>query len=302
MESDNAMRAFVSVVEEKGFSAAARLLGVPTSTISRQMSRLEQRLDARLLNRTTRSLTPTDIGWRYFEHCKRIVGDIAEAEDEIRELQSTPRGRVRLSMMPTIPMIQNMLSAFMNEYPEIELEVLTEMRYVDLAAEGIDVALRTGQLKDSSLVARQLLSADLAAFASAEYLERNGTPQTTADLSDHQCLAHAGAGDGGQSRWPTKTGKPVAIKGRLTTSDLGLIANGVVNGLGIGLVLRRFVEADIKAGRVIQVLEDELGATMTASLVYPSSRFLSARVRAFVDFALAYAKEHDPNSPVDNRA
>ena len=295
MESDNSMRVFVSVVEQKGFSAAARLLGVPTSTISRKMSRLEQRLGARLLSRTTRSLTPTDIGRRYFERCKRIVGDIAEAEDEIRALHKIPRGRVRLSAMPTIPLIQDLLSAFMTTYQEIELEVLSEMRYVDLAAEGIDVALRTGQLKDSSLVARRLLSAELAAFASADYLAKNGTPQTIDDLSEHQCLAHAGAGDGGQSRWPTKSGKPVSITGRLRTSDLGLITNCVVSGHGIGIVPRRFVEAEIESGRVVQVLGDELGATMTASLVYPSSRFLSTRVRAFVDFALSYVKEHHPD-------
>ncbi len=288
------MEVFVTVVDQGSFSAAARLLGVPTSTVSRQVARTEDRLNARLLHRTTRKLTPTDAGWTYYEHAKQIVVDIQEAEEAVANMQLVPRGTLRIAAPPTSTresVLEALVPGFMLRYPEVKCDVVVASRFVDLVAEGFDVALRGGVLEDSSLMARKLITSCFGAVASADYLERRGYPETPDDLKDHCCILYRG--QEGPSRWPLYNGKSVSVSGRLTTNDMGVIAEAVNQGLGIGCMPLGFVGEELAAGTLKRVLEGQVGRSTNLQLVYPTGRHLPAKVRAFIDYCVEYMESNE---------
>ena len=213
----NEMETFVAVVEGGTFSAAARALGLPVSTVSRQVSRLEERLGARLLNRTTRRVTPTDSGQSYFQRCRRIVAESREAEEEVRQIHGAPRGLLKIAAPPSglrATAVEELVSAFLARFPEIEVELVAEARFVDLIAEGYDLALRGGILRDSSLVARRLLRMRTGLVASPDYLARRGRPRRVADLARHDLLVQRAPGR--QPRWPLMPRGSLPVRGRLT--------------------------------------------------------------------------------------
>lgn len=286
----NEMEAFVAVVEGGTFSAAARVLGLPVSTVSRQVSRLEERLGVRLLNRTTRRVTPTAPGQSYFERCRRIVADSRDAEEEVRQLHGAPRGLLRISAPPSglrATLVEELVTAFMVRYPEIEVELLAESRYVDLVAEGFDLALRGGILRDSTLTARRLLRMRTGLVASPDYLERRGRPRRVADLARHDLLVQRAPGR--QARWPLSPRGSMPVRGRLMTNDMAVSRAAALAGLGIGYIPLVLVDVELESGALELVLPNAVGRdTDGLHLVYPQGRLLAAKVRAFVDFAVAF--------------
>lgn len=286
----NEMEAFVAVVEGGTFSAAARVLGLPVSTVSRQVSRLEERLGVRLLNRTTRRVTPTAPGQSFFERCRRIVADSLDAEEEVRQLHGAPRGLLRISAPPSglrATLVEELVTAFMVRYPEIEVELLAESRYVDLVAEGFDLALRGGILRDSTLTARRLLRMRTGLVASPDYLERRGRPRRVADLARHDLLVQRAPGR--QARWPLSPRGSMPVRGRLMTNDMAVSRAAALAGLGIGYIPLVLVDVELESGALELVLPNAVGRdTDGLHLVYPQGRLLAAKVRAFVDFAVAF--------------
>ncbi len=292
----NEMETFVAVVEGGTFSAAARALGVPVSTVSRQVTRLEERLDARLLNRTTRRLTPTESGQRYFERCRRIVAEAREADEEVRQLHGAPRGLLRIAAPPSglrATTVEELVSAFLMRYPDIEVELTAESRFVDLLAEGYDLALRGGILRDSSLIARRLLRMRTGLVASRAYLERRGRPRRVADLARHALVVQRAPGR--PPRWPLSSRGTLAVRGRLTTNDLSVSRAAAVAGVGIAYVPLLLVDEELARGVLETVLPNAVGRDADGlHLVYPQGRLLAAKVRAFIDFAIAFFADRGP--------
>lgn len=296
MESMNSMEAFVRVVEAESFSGAARELGVPKSTLSRRISRLEKRLGAQLLVRTTRSLSLTDVGESYYERCRRIVADIEEAESMVRETSSTPRGRLRITLPVSHgnPMWGRLVCGFLLAYPEVELEAMAATRYVHLVDEGFDLAVRAGRLSDSNLMARQLMSSTQTVVGAREYLDARGVPATLDDLREHDCIIRTET-----ARWESNSGQVVTVSGRVRCNDISLAIEAVRSGLGLAIVPLPMIAEEIASGELTTVLDDEMRITTGIYAVFPQGRQLSAKVRAFIDYAVEFFSNAENGSAYD---
>jgi len=282
--------AFLAVVDTGSFTAAAQRLGLAKSNVSRRVARLEDRLGARLLERTTRRQRLTEVGASYHAHVTGAVEQLAEAARSVSELQGDPRGRLRV----TAPGDWNesmgrMVAEFSARYPEIQVEVELTQRRVDLVAEGFDVALRAGQMEDSSLIARSLGQGEAHVYASPAYLERHGQPRTPADLADHACVLFRGRQ--GRATWTFDgPGGPqaVEVEGAISAQDFGFVRAAVVAGAGLGIMPDTLVRDELRRGRVHQVLTDHCVFRSVFHVVYPSTRFISPKVRVYIDFCVEW--------------
>lgn len=278
---------FVRVVELGSFSAAAQRLRSSKSVVSRQIAALEAELGARLLHRTTRSLTLTEAGQAYFERVSRILADIDEANLSVTQLQAAPRGRLRVNAPMSFGFLHlaPALPDLLERWPELEVEVTMTDRFVDLIEDGVDVAVRIAKLADSSLIARRLAPIRMVVCASPAYLVRKGMPATPADLDGHDCLAF-GAGRGTEWRFVTANGAPwpVTVRGRLGIDNGDALRAAALRDLGVVMLPSFIVGADIQAGALVPLLEAFVPQERSLYAVYPHARHLSPKVRAFVDF------------------
>lgn len=287
MDLPGQLELFVKVVETGGFTRAARDLGVPKSTVSRQVARLEDRLGVRLIERTTRALRTTEAGQAYYERCVRILADIQEAEDAVTHAQVVPRGTLRI----TAPLVFGQLflgpvvSSFLTAWPEVRVEISLSDRRVDLIEEGFDLAVRIGTLDDSSMIARRLGQAPLVCCASPDYLARRGVPRVPADLERHDCLMYEYSST--TASWRLSQDTTVRVSGRLVSNNGDLLRSAAVAGLGVVMSPRFIVGPDLRAGRLVTVLDEHLQQTGGIWAIYPANRHLSTKVRAFVDHAIA---------------
>ena len=284
----SAMEAFARVAEARSFSEAARRLGASKSLVSRQVAALEAELGARLLHRTTRRLTLTEAGQGYYEHVARILTEIADANLSVTRLQAQPRGRLRvnapmsfgfLHLAPAIP-------DFLAACPEIEIDLAMNDRFVDLVDEGFDLVIRIGRLPDSSLVARRLAPMRRCVCASPDYLARAGVPGSPDDLANHQCLGYSNTALPDQWSFAAPDGKPwpVKIKGRLRANNGDALRVAALKGLGLVSLPSFIVGGDLQAGTLVSVLGAYVPQDSGIYAVYPHSRHLSPKVRAFIDF------------------
>ena len=278
---------FVAIVERGSISAAARALGVPRATLSRQLASLEDELGVLLAHRSTRRLALTPAGEELYRRARLIVAQAEEARGVVARLDGVPRGLLRVSVPPgpAAQVLAGVLVTYLSRYPEVRVEVTATTRHVDLVAEGIDVALRAGRLDDPSLVARQLRRSDLIAVASPADLAARGTPVSPADLAGHDCLVGYDRGATPARAWPLRGGGTLPISGRLATNDLDLTLAAAEAGLGVALVPDLVAAAALAAGRLVVVLPDHIGISSVMALVYPSREHLDPKVRAFVDLA-----------------
>jgi DNA-binding transcriptional LysR family regulator len=290
----SAINAFVSVARAGGFSEAGRRLRVPRSTLSRQIQRLEEELGVRLMERTTRRVRLTDVGESYFQRCAYALDMIDAAGSGAREAAAQPRGTLRVTA--PIDIARDVLSGFLPElrrrYPELELELEVAQRHVDIVAEGFDLALRGGErLRDSSLVARRLVSHTFALFASPAYLTARGVPEAPADLASHDLVTFNTAAGPLPWRLVGPAG-PVEIHPAtwLRANEFGLLRAALVAGLGIGLAESITASRDVRDGRLRPVLPDHTMHGGTLYAVYPGARRVPAKVRAFVDLLTAYLR------------
>ncbi|HEX9448311.1 MAG TPA: LysR family transcriptional regulator [Dongiaceae bacterium] len=288
MDRLGTMEAFVAVVDARSFSAAALKLRSSKSLVSRQIAALESALGARLFHRTTRSLALTEEGRRYHEQVVRILADIADANQSLSNMQSTPRGLLRvnapmsfgyLHLAPAVP-------DFLMQYPEIELDLTMNDRYVDLVEEGVDLALRLGRLADSSLIARKLAPARRVVCASPAYLRDHGVPETPDDLPQHQCLCYSNISASDEWRFVRQNGTPwpVEVKGRLHANNGDALREAALKGLGLVFLPTFIVGRDLQASTLVSVLTEHVAQDTGLYAVYPHARHLSPKVRAFVDF------------------
>jgi DNA-binding transcriptional LysR family regulator len=281
------MLAFIAVVDCHSFSAAAERLGVSKSVMSRRLSDLENRLGARLLNRTTRRLSLTEVGQAFYERCSRIVADLDEAERAVADLYAAPRGRLRINAPVSFGVMHlaPAIATFLADHPAIEIDIDLNDRTVDLVNEGYDLAIRIGRLRDSSLIARRLSPSRRVVCASPAYLQRRGMPGTPDDLARHDCLIYTNIPLAEQWQFAIDGEvRPVRVSGRLHASNGDLLRAAAVAGLGIA-VLPTFLVGDLLASGALCCLPFA-GPVPDAAVhaIYPQSRHLSPKVRVFVDF------------------
>jgi DNA-binding transcriptional LysR family regulator len=283
-----AIEAFVKVADTQSFSEAARRLRLSKSLVSRQIAALEAELGARLFHRTTRSMTLTEAGRGYFERASRILADLEEANRSVTQLQSAPRGRLRVNAPMSFGFLHlaPALSDFLSRYPEVEVDITLNDRFVDLVDEGFDVAVRIGSLEDSSLVARKLAPIRRAVCASPAYLKTRGVPASPDDLKTHDCICNSNVPLAREWRFITSDGRPwpVEVRGRLSANNGDTLRIAALNGLGFVHLPTFIVGSDLQAGILVTVLDRFVAQDMTLNAVYPHSRHLSPKVRAFVDF------------------
>ena len=286
----NEVMVFARVVEAQGFTAAAKRLGLPKSTVSRKVAQLERRLGVALLVRTTRSLHLTDAGRAYYARTARVLTELDEAERSVKDLRANPRGTLRITAPADFALLHGweVISEFTQKYPEVSVMLSLTSRYVDMVGEGFDLALRAGPLADSSLVARKLADGSLGLFATPQYLKKHGTPRSVAELSEHTCVIF-----GREPRTVWKLSGPgkgqttsVTVQGSVCADDYGFVLRAVLAGSGIGLVPQFLTADDVRKKRLVRVFEDVGVDSGGLHLVYPASRHLSAAARAFIDFTL----------------
>lgn len=279
----NDLDVFCRVVERAGFSHAAADLGVPASSVSRRIARLEESLGVRLLQRTTRTLHLTEAGQAYYDEVSRALGDIATAEMSLQVTQGSPRGRVRVTTVSE-PFVEELLYDFLKAFPDISLEIDKSHRMVDLVAEGFDVAIRAGALSDSSLVAHRLLTSGPIIVAAPSYLERRGTPASIAELREHDCVVFASRLDG--ATWTLRTSRgeaKVNVSGRVAVNGFLAAVEACCQGLGLGLFARHFIEARLASGELVEVLPEAAPSPTGLWVVYPSRTLVAPAVRALID-------------------
>lgn len=282
------MEGFVRAVELGGFSAAGRDLGLTPSALSKLVSRLEARLGVRLLNRTTRALTLTAEGESYFTRSQRILADIRDAEAEAVRSRDRPRGLLRMNVGVAFGLHQlaRATPLFLERYPEIQLELIVTDRMVDLFKETADLALRTGPLPDSSLIARKICDLQRVICASPTYLARHGIPMTPDDLRDHNCIAINASNK--LNQWPFRTAKGrriLPVSGNVIANNAETVLQLGLAGVGIVCLGDNIVGDEIRRGNLIPILTaTHWVEPLPLHAVYPQGRHRSPKVGAMLDF------------------
>ncbi|MCL1095848.1 LysR substrate-binding domain-containing protein [Shewanella kaireitica] len=274
---------FVAVAETESFTKAAARLGISTAQVSRQVSALETRLAAKLFHRTTRKVSVTEVGRVYYQHCRQVLDGLDEAERAITNLQTTPRGLLKITAPVTYGegTIAPLINDFLTQYPELEVQMnLTNLK-VDLVDQGYDLAIRLGQLEDSSMMAKRLGSRTQYVCASPSYVSTYGLPHTLSELEQHNCLI------GTLDYWRfQEKGKArnVRIKGNLSCNSGHALVDAAIKGLGIIQLPDYYVNPFIASGELVSLLENNRQADEGIWALYPHNRHLSPKVRMLLDF------------------
>jgi DNA-binding transcriptional LysR family regulator len=297
MDTLTRMRSFVDVVRAGGYSAAARATGRSKAILSKDVRELEDFLGVRLLTRTTRSVAATEAGQTYFEEALELLAGIDGLQERMREQGDTPRGPLRVSAPRTYSdgLIGEAIMAFARAYPEVQLDIVFEDRFVDMVAERFDVAIRISELADSSLIARKLAPFRVVVCAAPEILERYGRPETPEDLSKVPAIVDSNHRIKGAYTFDTPEGRrAVRIQERMAINAPSVIRMAAVAGLGFCQVPHLSVREDLAAGRLVTVLEDYELKGVGVYAVYAERRHMTLKLRAFVDFlADQFAKRSD---------
>jgi len=278
---------FVKVVGNKSFSKAARLLRMPKSTISRRISQMEEHLGVKLLNRTTRHLSPTPIGQAYYEKCLVVLERLEEAQNLIKGLQAEPKGRLRLTIPYELGLffLKEIMTAFLQDYPDIILELELTNRMVDLVEEGFDLALRIGHLADSSLTAVKLIELEGGVYASPAFLKDRPLPQHPSDLQVNECIQFHTNHTHVWKFYHAQEGIiEILPTGRVQVNSMDYTCEATVNGLGIAALNKIVAYPYVKQGKLIEMLKDYKLSFPNIYAVYPSRKFLSPNVRTFIDY------------------
>lgn len=289
----NDLRLFLRVVETNSFTAAAEMLGIQKSTISRRIGQLEDDMGVRLLQRTTRKLKLTDEGQELFERCRPLVDELEQLPDFLAARHAEPQGRLRITMPPELAqfLTNELITEFMHTHPRIQLELELSTRVVNLIEEGIDLALRVGPLNDSTLVARKVASVGSGLYATPAYLKTHGTPETPDDLLQHHCLGRLSTNlQWSFDNW--QEGAPIPIPARMKANSLAFIKEMALQGLGIARIPRLFCNKEVEQGLLIPVLEPYHLPDTELHVIYPSRRHLNPKVRLFIDHLLTRLREH----------
>ncbi len=297
MDRFTSMTAFATVVAAGSFAAAAQRLSLSPAAVTNHVRALEQRLGARLLNRTTRKVSLTEAGRDYYERCTQILAQIEEADGRVSALSSAPRGMLRVNASSVLSYgLTTLIGDFSATFPEISVELIATDRLVDPVEEGFDVAIRYNEAPDSSLIVRRLGQFRVVACAAPAYLEQRGVPQRPQDLSQHNCLAYMHPGFTALTREWKLIGPDgevtVPISGNLHTNSLEAIRLALLEGRGIGMSQTYYLEEAVRAGELVHVLPEHHLGEYPIFALYPHRDYMPAKLRSFLDFAARHFAEH----------
>jgi DNA-binding transcriptional LysR family regulator len=295
MDRFTSLTAFVRVVENGGFSAAARRLNMSTTMVSNHVQALEERLGVRLLNRTTRKVSLTEIGKAYYDRSTQILADLEQADDIAGALQSTPRGTLRIhSATHIVPFVAPVVAQFLAKYPDVKVELMMGETSIDLIEDGFDVALRMTPPPDSSLIVRSLATWRHVACCSPAYIDQHGPVQTLAELGERNCFRHVNYPFGAEWRFLDRNGDPASVRiaGNLVSDSGETLRRAALEGIGIALAAGFLVRDDLDAGRLVRLLPDYHPVELSMNAIYPHRHHVSAKVRIFLDMLVKHSAEH----------
>jgi len=294
MDRLTSLTAFVRVVESGGFSAAGRRLEMSTTMVSNHVRALEERLGARLLNRTTRKVSLTEVGKVYYDRATQILTDIEQADDIAGALQSTPRGTLRIyTGTHIVPFVAPVVDEFLDRYPDVKADLNMGERLIDVIDEGFDVAIRLTPPPDSSLIVRSLATWRHVLCCSPSYLDRHGRLQQLSELTEHNCVRHALYPFGDEWHFVDRKDLPanVRVSGNLITNSAEMLRRAALDGTGVALMAGFMIHDDLEAGRLVRLLPEFRPVELTMNAVYPHRHHLSAKVRTFIDLLVHHSAE-----------
>ena len=294
MDRLTSLTAFVQVVDAGGFSAAGRKLNMSTTMVSNHIQALEERLGVRLLNRTTRKVSLTEVGRAYYDRATQILTDLEQADEVASAQQSTPRGTLRVhTATHMVPLIAPAVAEFLATYSEVQVDLRMGEAHVDLMEEGFDVALRMTPPPDSSLIVRKLATWRHVLCCSRAYIDKHGKPEQLADLVERNCMRHVmyPFGDDWQFMDRKGTNASVRVSGRLVTNSGEALRIAALQGVGICLAAGFLVHDDLEAGRLVRLLPEYRPVELSMNVVYQHRHHLSAKVRAFIDMLVHHSSE-----------
>jgi DNA-binding transcriptional LysR family regulator len=304
MDRMASMATFVKVVEAGGFAAAGRKLDMSPSTVTLHVQALEERLGVRLLNRSTRKVSVTEVGRAYYERCLQILADADDADNVVQALHSTPRGTLRLNASVTTPMLlAPVIAEFTSLYPEVKLAMTISDRMVDLVEEGIDLAILTMPIPDSNLIVRRIGSFRLVACAAPSYLAARGVPREPDDLMNHSCLTYSFSPWG--CDWyfgRADNRKSVRVAGNMESNSVEALKLAAVHGQGLILVPSFLVVDELTSGRLIPVLTQFPCPEKPVNAVYQHRHHLSAKVRSFLELVTRHFRVVEKSAEVLDRS
>jgi DNA-binding transcriptional LysR family regulator len=303
MDRLTSLTAFVRVVDSGGFSAAARRLNMSTTMVSNHVQALEDRLGARLLNRTTRKVSLTEVGKAYYDRCTHILADLEQADDIAGASQSTPRGTLRIyTATHIVPFVAPVIAEFLSVYPEVKIDLTMGERAIDIIDEGYDLALRLTPPVESSLIVRSLATWRHVLCCSPGYLGKHGPLQQLAELANHNCVRHVlyPYEDGWHFVDRNGTAVSARVSGNLYTNSGETLRRAALQGVGISLAPGFLIAEDLESGRLVRLLSEYKPVEFAMNAVYPHRHHLSAKVRSFIDLLAHHSAEHqkliDPGS------
>jgi len=292
MDKFESMRAFVQVVQTGGFAAASREMGVSRSAVNKLVMNLENSLRVQLLQRTTRKVTPTPTGLAFYDRCVAILADLEEAELAVSQLQTEPKGQLRINAPMTFGTryLSPIIARFLQQYPDLHIELSLSDRFIDPIDEGFDVTVRIAQPPESaSLIVHELWPNPVILCAAAEYLAEREPPTTPAELTQHACLAYGHLATDNQWTLIGPDGDyKITVTGPLCANNGEVLRDAAIQGLGITLLPQFIVATDLRAGRLQQIMPAYAAPPISVCALYPVNRHLSTKVRLFVEFLEAH--------------
>lgn len=290
MDRLSELEAFLAVVETGGFTAAGRRTGASQPAVSKAIGALENRLGVALFNRSTRNVTLTDPGQRYFDRIKPLLEEIEDANREVIGSAVDMSGSIRIAVPTTfgrlhvLPVVPDLLS----KYPRLEVDLILSDRMRDMVEDRIDLAIRVGAVDEPDAVVRRLARTPLVCVGSRQYFEKHGVPTTPAELADHNCLVYGGFKESADWPFVGPEGRfSVTVRGNLSSNSVETIRAGVLAGVGIGLFTKVSLVEELRHPDVVTILEDYVQDTRDISFIWPKRRLVSARVRHVTDFLAA---------------
>lgn len=301
MRNLNALLVFVKVAETRSFTLAAQRLGLTSSAISKSIARLEQELGVKLLTRSTRLVSLTGEGASFFERCRQILTEIEDAETAVTAATATPKGRLRLQMPVGFGrrVIVPKMWEFTQRFPELRVDIELSDRLVDLTYEAVDAVIHIGPVTDDRVVSHRLCNLSFAAYASPEYLAKNGTPQSPDELDQHQCLAYLLPLTGDHREWRfTKNGQDHSrvVSGALNINNAESLIEAAVAGAGIVMVSDFIAGNAMRSGKIQRILSDYVVAGPEVSVLHLPRSTLAAKVRVLVDYLKSIIEDIDPQA------
>jgi DNA-binding transcriptional LysR family regulator len=283
---------FINVVETRNYSATARSLGVSTSAVSAAVLRLEQKLAVRLLNRTTRRVSPTPEGLEFYQRCKRIIADLEQAEIAVGRSGRLPSGRLRIGMPSALGRLWVIprLPDFVRSYPSVSLEIVIGDFFTAQSRDGLDAAIQVGELPSSRMIVRKLAAVDYIVCGAPKYLLERGNPQSPSDLKDHVCLSYRRPRNGQIRQWRFNRGKSVATLtpgSEIVFNSGEALISAASSGLGLAQVAEYYARPEIEAGRLVELMRRHNPHAYDISIVFQQRRRIAPRLRVFVDFLVA---------------